>query len=201
MTKANFFSYAALTAALFAAAACKPPHDSAYFNKGTPESLLDVSSEVVNLSVADPQELKQLSSWVADDRPTRAELYCSDGDIRCNEARRILDRHGISTTMVPSPQYSVTLIYERILARDCNPRYVENSSNNWNTHYASFGCSVAANAVQQVSDKQQFINPSLMDVPRATSAVQAYERGTAPRQQPVQSYQIQDSLTSAARSR
>lgn len=48
MTKANFFSYAALTAALFAAAACKPPHDSAYFNKGTPESLLDVSSEVVN---------------------------------------------------------------------------------------------------------------------------------------------------------
>lgn len=103
--------------------------------------------------------------------------------------------------MIPSPQYSVTLVYERILARDCSQRYVDNSNNNWNTHYASFGCSVAANTVQQVSDKQQFVHPSLMDVPLATGAVQAYERGTAPRQQPVQPYQIQESLTSAARSR
>ena len=73
------FSYLAL--GLLALSACQPkPSDSAYYNRGGPESLLDVSSEVVNLSVADPAALQELSTWIKQDQPTRAELYCNDGE-------------------------------------------------------------------------------------------------------------------------
>lgn len=175
-----------LLLAILAVSACQPkPSDSAYYNRGGPESLLDVSSEVVNLSVADTQAQRELSDWIKTDQPTRAELYCNDGEPRCIEARKILDLHGVPTMTVPSGEYSVALVYERILARDCKQRFVDNSTNQWNTNHPAFGCSLAANVVQHVSDKQQFIAPNLMDTPRATTAVQAYDRLMTPRSQPV----------------
>lgn len=195
MTK---FSHALALACLLALAACHEPNDSAFFNRGGPESLLDVSSEVVNLSVAGPNELEELSNWIDGDQPTRAELYCMEGDIRCNEARQVLDLQGVPTMVVPSGDNTVALVYERILARDCSQRFVDNSSNPYNTAYDSFGCSVAANMVQHVSDKQQFISPNLTDVPRAEGAVQAYERAYTPRRAAPEAYSVQDSLTNSA---
>lgn len=189
-----------LLVALLALAACQPkPPASAYYNRGGPESLLDVSSEVVNLSVADNAALSELSNWIRTDQPTRAELYCSDGDLRCTEARKVLDLHGVPTMNVQSGDNSVALVYERILARDCNQRFVDNSSNQWNTNHPSFGCSLSANVVQQVSDKQQFIAPNITDVPRATGAVMAYDRLMTPRAPATQTYNVERSLTEQAR--
>lgn len=193
------FSY--LLIGLLAVTACQPkPPASAYYNRGGPESLLDVSSEVVNLSVANPGDLQELSNWIKQDQPTRAELYCSDGDKRCTEARKVLDLHGVPTMVVPSGEYNVALVYERILARDCRQRFVDNSTNQWNTNHPSFGCSVAANVVQHVSNKQQFIAPNLTDVPRAVGAVQAYDRAMTPRSAPTEGYNVQQSLTEQAQS-
>ena len=184
---------------LMALSACQPkPSDSAYYNRGGPESLLDVSSEVVNLSVADPAALQELSTWIKQDQPTRAELYCNDGDARCTQARKVLDLHGVPTMTVPSGEYNVALVYERILARDCKQRFVDNSKNQWNTSHPAFGCSVAANMVQHVSDKQQFIAPNLTDVPRAVGAVQAYDRAMTPRAAPTTGYSVEQSLTEQA---
>lgn len=167
-------------AALLALAACNRPSDSAYYSRGGPDSLLDVSNEVVNLSVAGPNELSQLSAWVEQDQPSRAELYCSAGEPRCNEARKVLELHGVPVMQVPSMDNSVALVYERILARDCNQRFHDVPSNNWNAPSPSFGCSISANIVQHVSDKQQFVNPNLSDAPSARGGVAAYERAYLP---------------------
>ena len=168
------FSALVLTGLLLVA--CTKPPASAFYNRGAPESLLDVSSEVVNLSVADQPAIAELSNWIATDKPTRAELYCNESDARCSEARKLLEKHGISTMTVPSGESSVALVYERILARDCRQQFVDNTSNAYNASHPSYGCAIAANMLQQVSNKQQFINPNLMDVPPATVAVQARDR-------------------------
>lgn len=169
-----------LAAALLSLAACNRPADSAFYNRGGPESLLDVSSEVVNLGVSSPQELTELSDWIAKDKPTRAELYCIQGDLACSKAEQVLDLHGVPVMTVAAAQSNVTLVYERILARDCSPRFRDNSSNVYNTNHAAYGCSVAANIVQHVSDKQQLISPSLSDPQPATVAIQAYDRAYIP---------------------
>ncbi len=167
--------------ALLALSACDRPSDAAFYNRGGPDALLDVSSEVVNLSVAGPNELSQLSSWVEQDQPSRAELYCTPGEPRCTEARKVLELHGVPVMQVPSMDYTAALVYERILARDCNPTFRDRTYNNWNLRSPSFGCSISANIVQHVSDKQQFVNPNLTDTPRATGAVAAYGRAYAPK--------------------
>lgn len=177
-------------------AACHRPSDSAFYNRGGPESLLDVSSEVVNLSVAQPNELDELSRWIEQDQPTRAELYCN-GDMMCARVQQVLDLHGVPTMEVPSSQYSVTLVYERILARDCDPRFIDNSSNVWNKVTPSFGCTVAANVVQHVSDKQQFVSPNVSDPTTARTAVQAYDRAYIPyTTRPI--YNVEQSLAASA---
>jgi hypothetical protein len=174
-------SLAAVATVLALAGCYGPPDDSAFYNRGGPEALLDVSQEVVNLSVAGPTELAQLSSWIEQDQPTRAELYCTAGDARCNSARNVMEAHGVPTMLVPSGDYTVALVYERILARDCNQRFADNHRNNWNAPHRAFGCSLSANIVQQVSDKQEFVNPNLTDTPRALGPVDAYDRAYAPK--------------------
>lgn len=191
---------ASILLVLSAMAACTPPKEGAFFNRGGPESLLDVSSEVVNLKVDSPSKLTELSSWIGKDQPTRAELYCQAGDPRCNEARKVLELSAVPTTVVPSNDYSVALIYERILARDCDQRYIDDS-HNWNhTPHPAFGCSIAANMVQHVADKQQFVNPNLSDQPDATGAVNVYHRAyTPPVTQAQQGYTVNNSTTAAAK--
>lgn len=181
----RFLCHAFLAASLLGLAACgATPSKSAYFNRGGPESLLDVSSEVVNFGVTTPRELDALSDWITQDQPTRAELYCEPGAPRCNEAQKVLDLQGVPNTLIPSASNAVTLVYERILARDCNPSYVDNPGNYFNTNHPSFGCAVAANMVQHVSDKQEFISPNLSDNPLATRAVTDFHRAYEPRPTP-----------------
>lgn len=178
--------------------ACTRPSPQAYFNRGGPESLIDVSSEIVNLTVQNDSELNELSSWINRDQPTRAELYCTDGDPMCEEAKQVLDLYGVPTLLVPSGGQTVTLVYERILARDCEQRFIDND-NPYNLHHASFGCSVAANIVQHVPNKQQFVNPNLTDYPGAEKGVQAYENYLRPPEVGAP-LSVDNSLTDAASS-
>lgn len=190
-------SVALISLALLALTACHRPADSAYYNRGGPESRLDVSNEVVNLSVAGPNELAQLNSWIEQDQPSRAELYCSAGP-SCNEARKVLELQGVPVMMVPSMDNSVALVYERVLARDCTQRFRDNHNNNYNAPHASLGCALSANLVQHVSDKQQFVNPNLTDLPRATGAVAAYGRAYAPKQAVQENTGVSESIVGTA---
>ncbi len=164
-----------LVSMVVALAACTPPKDSDFFNRG-PESLLDVSSEVVNLGIENPAKLNDLSNWIRKDKPTRAELYCVASDARCKQAEKLLKSQFVATAVIPSADNSVALIYERILARDCNQRFIDNSLDQHNAPHPAFGCALSANMVQQVSNKREFVNPNLSDIPPAAGAVAAYNR-------------------------
>ena len=189
-----------LALAMLALTGCeRTPHESAYYNRGGPEQLLDVSSEVVNLSVSGSPELSELSRWVNQDQPTRAELYCNASAKSCKEARQVLELHGVPTMMVPSGDNSVALVYERILARDCNQRYTDHTHDQYWKNPSEFGCAIAANTVQHVSDKQQFVSPNIMDVPPATGAVSAYQGAYAKPAQAAQSYNLNQSTLSQAK--
>lgn len=155
-----------LTATTFLAACDIMPPES-YYNRGAPESLLDQSSEVVNFNVDSPAGIDELVDWVNQDQPSRAELYCADGDSLCMEAHDVLTQFGVDVLFIPSQDNVVTLIYDRIIARDCENRYIDNSINDYNLNHPTFGCSTASNMLQMVTDKRQFTSPSLLDYPGA----------------------------------
>ncbi len=190
---------ALLVLSMLLVASCgKPPADAAFNNRG-PESLLDVSSEVVTLSANSKSELSDLSAWIEKDHPTRAELNCAVADKRCDDARKLLDLNGVPVSAGNGADHTVTLVYERILARDCDQRLVINRPNYHNAPSTNFGCAVSANIVQHVTDKQEFINPNLSDDPRANRAVMDYHRAYTPRAI-VQPYNASESIVSKAKS-
>lgn len=153
---------------------CVTPPNAMYYNRGNPETLLDVSTEVVNMNMATRDHLSELSNMVVKDPPSRAELGCLESDLLCSEARRALAKQGVPVMFVDSGK-DVSLVYQRVMLRDCDPRYFDNSHNPHNLPPATFGCANAANMAQQVSNKRQFVSPALMDLPDAEKASQHYQ--------------------------
>lgn len=142
---------------------CSEIPSGAYYNRGEPEALLDVSSEVVNFQLKSEGSVVEVAEWVNQDQPTRAELYCKEGDSTCDHTRSMLEQFGVPVLFVSASDNTVTLIYERVLARGCENRFIDNSINPYHMNHPTFGCSIASNMVQMVTDKQQFISPGLLD--------------------------------------
>lgn len=155
-------------------AGCSEIPKEVYSNRGSPESLLDISAEVVNIALASEQSLGELADWMNQDQPTRAELFCMDSDPLCVRARDVFEQFGVPTSHIAAADNNAVLVYERVLARDCENRYIDNSINPYNLHHPTFGCSIASNIVQTVSDKQQFTNPGLLDYTDGEKAVSVY---------------------------
>ena len=183
---------------MLTATACSEIPSEAYYQRGTPESLLDVSSEIVNLSIASEPALDELAEWINSDQPTRAELYCMDGDQRCAAAQEILDLYGVPAYYVPAQDTTVTLVYERVIARDCESRFIDNSVNPYHLNHPTFGCSIAGNIVQMVSDKQQFVSPNLLDYGDGRKAVQVYRNYLEAPRTPNQLREAQSQLRNTA---
>lgn len=162
-------------------AACSDIPPGAYFNRGTPESLLDMNSEAVNINIGEPAGLDELVSWMNQDAPSRAELYCVSMDPACARAKDALRQFDVKYTQSDEPRNTVSLFYEHMAARDCENRFIDNSINPYNLNHPTFGCSVAANIVQSVPDKRQFVNPALKGDGDAESAVRNFDwyRGPA----------------------
>lgn len=173
----------ALTA-LIGAASCTELPPETYFNRG-PEALLDASSELVNVTLAGEVSIDELADWVNQDQPSRAEVYCLESDPVCMRALEVLDQFAVPIEYIPAPDNNVMLIYERVIARDCENRFITNHVNPYNLNHTTFGCSYSANIVQMVSDKQQFVNPNLTDLQDGEKAVQIYKAYLTP-PEPVQ---------------
>lgn len=171
MKKAQILSLVGVTLLV---AACNDIPRAAYFNRGTPESLLDVSSEVVTVQVVSDSSVNEAVGFIEQDQPSRAELYCADGDTYCAAVEEVLKAYGIEYERIASPESTLQLMYERVVARDCEHRYIDNHINPYNMSHPAFGCSNASNMVQMVSDKRQFTSPNLMDYQDAAHAVKAY---------------------------
>jgi type IV pilus biogenesis protein CpaD/CtpE len=169
-----------LAAAALSLSACEDIPSAAFRNRAGPEALLDRSSELVNLDLAAPGVLDQLTQWLGDDQPSHAELYCDPAEDVCARAQGILDQFGVPV-MVQQGDYSgrISLVYERVLARDCDNRYIDNPINPYNLPHPTFGCSVAVNQLQMISDKNQIVAPSLSGYPsghKSAQALQKYEK-------------------------
>lgn len=160
---------------LLVLSACNEIPREAYFNRGDPESLLDASSEVVSVQLASDRSVDEVVEWVDKDQPTRAELLCMDGDPLCEATKEVMGLYGINYQTAPSTENSVHLIYERVLARDCENRYIDNHINPYNMSYPTHGCSIASNMVRMVTDKRQFVSPALLDYLDAERGVRVYE--------------------------
>ncbi len=183
-----------LLSVVFGLAACDTMPPESYYNRGQPENLLDVSSEVVNLPVSSQPSIQELTRWIEKDQPSRAELYCEPASDNCQQAQDVLDLYGVPTLVMPSGDELVSLVYERVLARDCENRYIDNSINPYNLNHPTFGCSTSVNMVQMVTDKHQFVRPNLRDPMDARKAVQAYHNYLQPREIDANPAGIQDSL-------
>jgi Pilus biogenesis CpaD protein (pilus_cpaD) len=170
MNRKNIFTILLLSAAL---AACSKIPKEAYYTRGQPESLIDKTSEVVNLKVESPANVDEITTWINHDQPTRAELKCMAGDSLCNEVTTVLHQFGVPVRYAPSPDNTLALIYERVQARDCENRYIDNTVNPYNLNHPTFGCTISVNMVQMVTDKREFTNPALMDYPDANKTSQA----------------------------
>jgi hypothetical protein len=154
--------------------ACVEIPPGAYYNRGDPENLIDVSSESVHITLASQENIQELEGALRDAPPTRAELSCIETDTLCVQAQRALARRAIPLQFTGDSESAVSLVYERVVARDCENRYIDNSRNNHNLPPATFGCSITGNMVQMVTDKRQFTEPRLMDYPDGEKAVQVY---------------------------
>lgn len=157
--------------------ACSFIPDEAYTQRGSPESLLDVSSEIVTVELLSETSIDEVADWVEVDQPTRAEIYCVEGDILCDGVEEIFTVFGVEYEWVPSSVSEINLVYERVIAHDCENRYIDNRVNPYHLNHPTFGCSTASNMVQMVSDRRQFVSPSLLDFYDGQTAIkniQAY---------------------------
>ncbi len=161
---------------------CEDIPDAAYFSRGAPESLLDRSTERVSINLGEAGAQDELIYWLNQDQPTRAELNCTDGDFACAAARHTLEKFGVKDVKRAPSQGgdAVHLIYERIVARDCDNRYLDNPHNPYNLNHPTFGCSMIVNTVQMVPDKRQFISPALHDNMDGRRAYQVQQGATQP---------------------
>lgn len=143
--------------------ACTVQPPEAYFNRGGPESLMDQSSEVVTFDVNTDTGVSDMTNWINQDQPSRAELSCDQASAGCNQAQQALNQFGVPVVFAPSAENTVTLYYDRVVARDCENRFIDNSINPYNLNYPTHGCSIASNMVQQITDKRQITSPTLLD--------------------------------------
>lgn len=148
-----------------------PP--AAFKNRGGPESLLDVSTEMVNLGLDSTQSLDQLVDWLNNDQPSRVELYCGPDAYLCEQAKMILQQFAVPFDVASDAAPRVALMYDRVLARDCDNRYIDNPINPYNLNHPTFGCATAVNMLLMVSDKRQLTAPPLSDFQDAAKSEQA----------------------------
>lgn len=179
-------------AALLSACSEIPPE--AYYKRGEAESLLDISSEAVTISLRTPEGVYQTVEWLNSEQPKRADLACTTLSPHCNQAERALRQFGVPVYYTSSAEEAVTLHYERVLVRDCENRYIDNTINNYNLHHPTYGCSMAANMVQMVSNKEQFVNPSLLGFGDGDKAEQVYQDYLIPPSEKDDTGSVLDSL-------
>lgn len=164
-----------IAAIALALSACSQIPEETAYNRGSPYSLLDASSEIVNVALVSPDSVNEVVQWIDQDQPTQAELYCLENDPICLQTLQTLEMFRVPVHYVSAADNNLVLFYDRVVARDCDNRYLDNPINPYNLNHKTFGCSTAVNMVQMVGDKRQFISPALLDFMDAEKGVQNVE--------------------------
>lgn len=164
---------------LLALSACETLPNKAYSLPVRPESLLDSSAERVSFGLSIPKSAQELTDWINKDQPSRAELNCAKDKPNCRKAIQILSSFSVPYKHVQKAGGdSIALVYNRVVARSCNHSFISNHHNVRNLNHPAFGCSVASNTLQMMSDQQQILNPLLsgnQDAATQVRRLNAYE--------------------------
>ena len=155
MTRTLGFTFI-VSLALFISACVSSPERAAL----SPQQLLSNSSEVVSFSVDGMDSVHTIRSWILEDAPSRVTLSCPGKTAACQQVYALLEEHHIPVQETFENTNKVSLMYDRINARNCPPQ--------------QFGCSVSVNAIQMTSDLNQFVNPGLSAPQDAATAVDKY---------------------------
>jgi hypothetical protein len=136
-----------------------------------PEALFDYSSERVSLPLASSESLDELTDWINNDVPSRADLGCAEQNENCRKAANILSSFKIPSRYLTqsSKDQEIVLIYDRIAVRDCNEII-----NNKGSNRPAFGCATSANMLHMITDYRQFIKPNLLGLQDASRSIQQY---------------------------
>ena len=151
-------AFSAATMLLVTSCSDIPPQ--AYTERGSPQSLLDVSSEVVTVQLQSRQAVAEVENWL-------------------DAVEQALNMYGVDYEWIPARVSEVNLIYERVIAHDCENRFIDNRINPYNMHYPTYGCSIASNMVSMVTDRREFVNPALLgpvDGLEATKVMNGYRQ-------------------------
>lgn len=160
---------------------CSQIPEGAYYTRGEPESLLTTTEESTIVSLSSKKSLQVLGDAVRKLNPTQATLYCKEKSKVCGKAEALLKKNRVNANRIVSAQKErVELAYMDAQARDCENRYIDNIVNPYNLNHPTFGCSLAANTVQMVSDKRQFLEPRVLGKADARKYVQAVDKQQLP---------------------
>ncbi len=156
--------------------ACNNIPKEAYNSRGGPESLLNITTERVDVALDSQGAIAEINEWIEQDKPARAELLCLSSDRLCKKAKKLLSSSDISVEHESVASNKVVLVYERVSVRDCDNSFMTNHINPYNLSHPTFGCSTSMNMVQMISDKTQITDPVLLGLPDADSAIKRLER-------------------------
>ncbi len=176
-------------------AACSDIPREAFYSRGSPEGLMDVSAEVVSFQIADSSAVAQVIEWINADQPSTADLRCSEESTACVQVQEVLAQFAVPYEYNNSSENSLTLMYERVVTRDCDNRFVSNHINPYNLNHPAFGCSTAANMAQMISDQRQITNPSLMGYMDGNKAYQIEKAYSTKPQVATDSANFEDALS------
>ncbi len=126
------------------------------------ETLLTNSSEVVSFPISDRASVHTIQNWIGDEAPSYATVSCPTGNPQCAEVTRVLNAQNITVDNAAGASDTVTLSYDHPTARNCPPQ--------------AFGCSVAANSLQMISNYNQILHPAVSDPQDAAQGVKAYKQ-------------------------
>lgn len=178
--KHTLIGFTALSSLLFVCAGCSEIPKEAYYAHGQPESLLEKSSDHATFSLSAPHSVSTVMNWLDTANPKDATLRCQETSKNCNKLERLLVKKGITVTRTMARSNQVIFTYTTVKARDCENRYIDNMINPYNLNYPTLGCSVAANSVQMVTNRKDFVDPNLSDLPDARKSRQVIDQYNAP---------------------
>jgi hypothetical protein len=152
---------------------CSQIPAEAGFTRGQPESLLSVNSESISIDLGQRNALAQVVNYL-NNEPSRAVLTCSNNLI-CSRVETILSSYGIAYEVQSGAGNSVEVVFDKILARDCDNKFVSNHNNPYNLNHPTYGCSTAMNQAMMVRDKRQFTDPLVLGPYDGFKASQNYD--------------------------
>lgn len=168
------FSILAIAILASVAQSCSKIPNETGFTRGQAESLLSVNSESVSIDLGQRNALAQVVNYVNNDNASRAILTCSNG-LLCNRVESVLNQYGVPYEVKSGAGNSVAVIFDNIIARDCDNKYYSNHNNPYNLSHTTFGCSMAMNQAMMVRDKRQYTDPVVLGPYDGFKAAQNYD--------------------------